>query len=314
MSSDADFLPLTSPFPVVRKGYDKELVEEYLERADAELRVTTADRDATASQSADLASQLDAARSEIDALRSETDRLVVAPHDTEGLSDRLQRMLRLAQDEASEIRARAEAEAAEVRSVAEQEAAELRARFEQLIAEVEQRRSHMESEHTAAMDASDAEAARIVAAAVAGRDAADASSVARRARIEEDFELAMGGRRAEALATLQLDEATSKAEAERRVRDATTEAQRRLARATEQSEHRLAAATASLERMKQLRQRVADQIAAVAALSATAPDLLEPLPEESAPVDTPTAATAPTAPTAPTAATANGVTPSPTPR
>ncbi len=292
MSTDADRPPPETPFRVVRKGYDRAQVDEHFDRTDAELRVTAADRDAAASQAADLASQLDATRADIDALRSRADRMSVLPNDTEGLSDRLRRMLRLAQDEASEIRARAEADSAEVRSVAEQEAGDLRARFETMIAQAEERRAAMEAEYQATMDAASADAARIVEAAATERDTADAAAADRRARIAEDFELAMGSRRAEALRTLQHDETTSKAEAERRVRDATTEAQRRLHRATEQAEHRVTAATARVEELRQLRSRIGDQLDDVRRLLERTMATLTALPEENATTDAGAAAVA----------------------
>src|SRR6478672_3280828 len=108
------------PFNIVRKGYDRDEVRNYFERFDAELRVTATDRDAAA-QARDLAQQLEDARDEIDDLRKDVDRLSVPPTTAEGMSERISRMLRLASDEASEVRAKAEADAAEMVSVAEQE-------------------------------------------------------------------------------------------------------------------------------------------------------------------------------------------------
>lgn len=281
MPSDADFLPMASPFDVVRRGgYDSAQVDDWLARADADLRVTAADRDAAASQAAERASQLDAARAEIEALQSQVDRLALVPQDTEGLSDRMQRMLRLAQDEASEIRARAEADAAEVRSVAEQETEAERVELAQRLTEAERRREEQESEHTTTMSAARARAQELTEAAEAERDRLDAESLAVRSGVEEDFELAMNSRRSEALAALQHDETTSKAEAERRVRDATTEAQRRLQRATEQSEARTTAATARVRELTALRARVADQLSVVQQTLETVPAALAPLEEE----------------------------------
>lgn len=65
------------PFSVVRKGYDKDEVQRYFERFDAELRVIATDRDAAAAQARDLAVQLEDARDEIDDLRKDIDRLSV---------------------------------------------------------------------------------------------------------------------------------------------------------------------------------------------------------------------------------------------
>ena len=77
------------PFSIVRKGFDRDEVTNYFERFDAELRLTTADRDAAAAQARDLAKQLDDARDEIDELRKDIDRLSVPPTTAEGMSDRI---------------------------------------------------------------------------------------------------------------------------------------------------------------------------------------------------------------------------------
>ncbi|MER2092336.1 MAG: M protein, partial [Saccharopolyspora rectivirgula] len=117
LADDRDLLPLGSGFDLARKnGYDRAQVDEHLERLDAEIRLLTADRDAAVSQANDLSKQLEAARSEIESLRGQVERLAKPPTTMEGLSERLQRMLRLAQDEANDIRARAEEDAAQTRA------------------------------------------------------------------------------------------------------------------------------------------------------------------------------------------------------
>src|SRR5699024_7067022 len=144
MSYSSDPSAFTTRFDIVRKGYDRDQVVEFLRRLDAELRLTATDRDAAAAQASDLAAQLDDARDEIDQLRSEIDRLSVPPTTAEGMSDRISRMLRLASDETAEMRARAESEAAEIRSVARQDADELRARHEERLRALETRREALE--------------------------------------------------------------------------------------------------------------------------------------------------------------------------
>ena len=111
MAYEQDRGSIQLPFQIARKGYDRDEVRNYFERFDAELRVTAADRDAAAAQARDLAKQLDDARDDIDDLRKDVDRLSVPPTTAEGMSDRISRMLRLASDEASEVRAKAEADA-----------------------------------------------------------------------------------------------------------------------------------------------------------------------------------------------------------
>ena len=110
----------------------------------------------------DLARQLEAARSEIAELRGQVERLSLPPTTLEGLSERLQRMLRLAQDEANEIKARAEAEGGHIRAKAEADAGVLRARYEKLIAELDERRTAMEAEHRGVLEKARAEADQIV--------------------------------------------------------------------------------------------------------------------------------------------------------
>jgi hypothetical protein len=303
MASDNGFLPIDGPFELARRGYDREQVDEHLKRMDAELRVTAADRDAVATQVADLGVQLEGARGEIEALRAQMDSLISGLDTTDGLSDRMRRMLRLAHDEASEIRARAEADAAELRSVAgqgatklhervqrelvelrahaEREVAERRTRWEQQRADADERRAAMEDEHFSTMHNANAEAAGIIERAESERTSADAAAASQRAQIQEDFELAMAARRSESIGALQAQETASKAEAERRVRDATTEAQRRLHRATEQAEQRIAAAKVGVRELAAVRERICAQLTEVRTQLDHVPMLLAPAPEES---------------------------------
>ena len=102
---DRDMLPSlgSSQFDVVRRGYDRAQVEDTVDALQADLQILAADRDATTSQAEALAQALDSARGEIEELHDQLDRLSRAPISVKGMSERLQRMLRLAQDEAAEI-------------------------------------------------------------------------------------------------------------------------------------------------------------------------------------------------------------------
>ncbi|WP_199439243.1 chromosome segregation protein [Umezawaea beigongshangensis] len=226
LADDRDLVPLGSGFDIVKRGYDRAQVEDHLERLDSDLRLLAADRDAAVSQTNDLARQLEAARSEMTELRTSVDRLSLPPTTLEGLSERLQRMLRLAQDEANEIKARAEAEGGHIRTKAENEASALRARYEKLLAELDHRRGEMEAEHRGVLEKARSEAAEIVGASRTAAETLERESEQRRTTVEEDFEIAMAARRGEAMRTLAQQEAASKAEAERRLREATDEAAR----------------------------------------------------------------------------------------
>jgi hypothetical protein len=234
LGSERDLVPLGAGFDIVKRGYSRTQVEEHLERLDSDLRLIAADWDAAVSQAADLARQMERARSQIDELRAQVDRLSLPPTTLEGLSERLQRMLKLAQEEASDTKARAEADAAALRARAEADATALRNRYEKLIAEVDGRRIELETEHREVMEKAHADLAAKAKEAEAARIKADEEAQARRTQIEEDFEIAMAARRTESMKALAEQEATSKAEAERRVREATEEAARIRAQVAEE--------------------------------------------------------------------------------
>ena len=105
-SDEHELLPLGTGFDVVRRGYDRGQVEEHLDRVEADLRILTADRDAAVAQATELARALDHHRAYVEDLRAQVDRLSAPPDTMEGLSERLQRMLRLAQDETRAMRER----------------------------------------------------------------------------------------------------------------------------------------------------------------------------------------------------------------
>src|SRR3954454_5140584 len=99
-------------FDVVRKGYDREQVAETLAGLDADLRGALADRGAAPSRSADLARQLQALHGEVEALRR---RAASASAPTfENMGERISNMLRLAEDEAGEIRRVAQEQGAQL--------------------------------------------------------------------------------------------------------------------------------------------------------------------------------------------------------
>ncbi|ACU39913.1 chromosome segregation protein [Actinosynnema pretiosum subsp. pretiosum] len=331
LADDRDLVPLGSGFDVVKRGYDRGQVEEHLERLDSDLRLLAADRDAAMSQTSDLARQLEAARSEMADLRNQIDRLSMPPTTLEGLSERLQRMLRLAQDEANEIKARAEAEGGHIRAKAESDAGALRSRYDALIGELDQRRADMENEHRGVLEGARAEAEKIVADAREQAGRIDQEAQQRRTTVEEDFEIAMAARRVESMKTLAEQEAGSKNEAERRLREATDEAariraqvaqeqaaanaeaqrlvreateeanrrrhdslseatarvqeatdeaNRRVREATEESNRRVTSATQKVEALKQLRNRLSQQLHSVRSALLDVTPLLDPLDDE----------------------------------
>lgn len=267
VADEKDLVPLGTGFDIVKRGYSRTQVEEHLERLDSDLRLLASDRDASAAQANELARQLERARSEIDGLNAQIERLAMPPTTVEGLSERLQHMLRMAQDEAADTKARGEAEAGHIRARAESDGAVLRGRYEKMLSDLDDRRAAMEAEHREVLARAHAEMEELARQSEENRNRLDREAEERRVQADEDFEIAMSSRRAEAMRVLAEQEAASKAEAERRVREATEhaekvttditerdrrskeEAERRVREATEDAVQRREAAKAESEKL-----------------------------------------------------------------
>lgn len=274
------------PFATVMRGYDRDQVNDFFRRFDAEMRVIAADRDAATANARELADNLEIARDEIDDLRREVNKLSVPPTTVQGMSERVSSMLRLASDEASEIRARSEAEAAETLSIARQEAQEHRDEIARQREEMTRRREAMEAEHEATMSAAHAEAQRIIAEATAQAEELDARAQSNRERIQEDFDLTMAARRSEALEQAKELDRSSKAEAKERLDTARAEAESTRQRAASAATERVTRAQEVTEQIRVLRSRMLaqlseirsqlDEVPQLLAEAESEPDLLDP--------------------------------------
>ncbi|MGD9528946.1 hypothetical protein [Pseudonocardia sp.] len=308
-------------FQVVRRGYDQRQVDSHLDRLDAEIRILLADRNAAVEQAAQLGRELDESRARAERLRVQVRALVSPPTSLPGMSERMRSMLRLAEDEVSEMLTQADAEAIRRRHDAELEAGEIRsaalAGAERSAAEDAKRRAECDAEiaaaaadmaaHRRAFEAELERERRACSARIshAEEDArtriADEQAAweARRALIEEDFLRAMDQRRAEALAELE----RNRIEIYRRNTDMIAAAQEQSARtisaADDHAARTVAEATARVTELADARERVAAQLAQARAalahvlggLSATPErDVPSPAPEVTEQVAAPTEA------------------------
>lgn len=277
-----EWLPQQVAFETVRRGYSPEQVNEYLDRLEYDLRILTADRDSATHRLSETSSQLQAAQSDADELRHQLDRTAMSTPTMSGLSERMQRMIRLAEEEASEIRARANADAAERQADTDQRAAELAEARRSFDAEREKARGQLaqqveditnealtESERvrgTASHDAANivgaaqAEAQRLItqatdyldrttehaqaldAAAAAERHRLDTESATRRTEVEEDFTISITARRTQAHQYVAEQENESRQQAEELVANATAEAAAIVAAADAEAQRRVEAA------------------------------------------------------------------------
>ncbi|WP_052344470.1 DivIVA domain-containing protein [Thermocrispum municipale] len=208
--ANTEVVPLQTDFDVVWRGFDREQVRHYVAAVEQELRMLTIDRDAALTRADSLADRLNEAQAEIRALNEKVDRISREPLSPDALTERLRRMVELAQEEAKEITERAQAAAQQgwdtARS-AEELMHRARKRAGELISEAEQRRREL-----------DEQAAEL------------------RKQMDEDFRIALNKRRNEAVREIAEEKAAARAEAERLVQEAAeqsrkmvSEAERRVA-------------------------------------------------------------------------------------
>jgi vacuolar-type H+-ATPase subunit H len=90
-------------FEVVRRGYDQGEVDTHLRTLDAHISILVADRNAALEQAGQLARELDESRVRAEKLRAQVRTLVSPGQNVQGMSERMRAMLRLAQDEVTEM-------------------------------------------------------------------------------------------------------------------------------------------------------------------------------------------------------------------
>ena len=247
-------------FDVVLRGYDRSQVADTIERLEADFRIALADRDAAVSRSADMAGQVSALHGEIEQLRRKA--ASASAPTFENISERIQHMLQLAEEEAGEIRRAAELDAHAVR---EQTAAEERALLERHAAgQAEVERMLAEARQNAEQIAQKAQirADELVGKAQERVARLDAESQARRAKVEEDFDIAQRARRAEAAA----------AEDERE-RVSTQAARQRIAAAEQHAGQVVAEAEAKAEAIRDVRDELTSRLLQARQLLTNLPDL-----------------------------------------
>ncbi|MGY2084648.1 hypothetical protein [Blastococcus sp. SYSU DS0539] len=263
---DLPMHPTSHSFDVVLRGYDKGQVAETIERLEEDFRIALADRDAAAARTADLAGQLSALHGEVESLRRKA--ATASAPTFENISERIQHMLQLAEEEAADIRRAAEADAMAVR---EQTAAEERALLERHAAgQAEVERMIGEARQSAEQIAQKAQirADELVAKAQERVARLDAESQARRAKVEEDFEIAQRARRAEA----------ARAE-EDRERVSVQAARQRIAAAEQHAAQLVAEAEARAEAIREVRDELTSRLVEARRLLDTLPDLGDRAPQ-----------------------------------
>ncbi|MGH3428937.1 MAG: hypothetical protein ACRDQZ_15455 [Mycobacteriales bacterium] len=153
-SQDDELVPLYQPFETELRGFNRRQVLEHLESLDGRIAMVAADRDAALTQVTELSKVLNHLRLASEDLRREADkatsrveRILATP--MTGANARIQRIMRLAEEEAAELAAHAEAEATARIARAEEDIAELRARADD---EITRLRAHAGREAKSLLD------------------------------------------------------------------------------------------------------------------------------------------------------------------
>ncbi|NUT49107.1 MAG: hypothetical protein HOV94_17630 [Saccharothrix sp.] len=302
-AKEPEIVPLHAGFDIVYRGFHRRQVIEHLENLEEQLKYTNLDRGEALAQATDLRKLLEMTRQDLDQARARIERLEMSPNTTTGASERLHRMLTLAEEEANDLRLRAqhevealrertEVELAERRRVVDEELAALRAKADEYAREqhevakrraaeldqrgvdVERHRTEVEATLKARAEEVEAECAEAVAKAERDaegvlRDAAErckqleAESDARRTKAQNFFELTMNRRRNEAEQHFAEQEELAKARASFLIKLAAREAHRRIDEVQRES-----------DALRELRRTVATQLAAARAALDAATELV----------------------------------------
>ncbi|WP_330272968.1 hypothetical protein OG205_39825 [Lentzea sp. NBC_00516] len=305
-AKEQELVPLHAGFDVVYRGFHRRQVIDHIENLEEQLRFTSLDRAEALAQAADLRKLLEMTRQDLEEARARIERLESTSGTHASATERMHRMLRLAEDETAEmhlqaerectdLRARTDVEVAELRAGAERESAAMRAEAEsELYAsrqdcatraaamerrelEMERRCTDLEAQHRQRADEVERECTEAVAQAQADADmllretalqcnSLEADSERKREKAQQFFELTMTRRRNEAAQHLQEQEALARARSEFMVKMACREAQRRLAEVADRTDE-----------LHELKRVVHSQLSAARAALSVAADRVAPL-------------------------------------
>ncbi len=274
-------------FSVVRRGYDRAQVDERMSRLMAELdaaaagrnaavedvRTLTRQRDASRNESQAARSAHNEARSELERLRAQVAELSIIPHTVDGMSERLQQMVRIAQDEVNDMRSRATAGAAQILTLAQAEADELRDRSVSERREFEEERRAAEESLRSQLDETQTRLDQLRHDSDGQMARLDAELGDRRTRAEQSLAAEMDEQRSTMQNELAELEARHREEAARILEVANQDARTRVAEATNEaqrvraeSRNDVVAAQRELEELRVLQHQISEQLTSVRAL------------------------------------------------
>lgn len=252
-------------FEVVLHGYNQRQVNERVTRLEFDLNNATKARGVALAQVKELSELLAA-------VRTERDQLADAQSSNSKLSERVQAMMQLANDEIADLRSAAEAQAKATTEQADQEAA-------QLLAAQRRRAAELEAEHYSLVAELRAETERTKAELY---EKSSTEVEEHRARLERKYSEARAALKAEyddlrAAHTQEHEQlmAQARTEAARIAEEAREEAEKTRREVIEEADRRIAMAEARIAELRTLHETLAKQFAAAHVAAQRAVDSLK---------------------------------------
>ncbi|MCP2256164.1 hypothetical protein LY13_004948 [Prauserella aidingensis] len=260
-------------FRMTFAGYDREAVDRHLTAFEEQNRAMATDRALHQRRAEVLAAELAELRESHTALRHKFDRVCRSPIESDGLSERMLRLVELAHVEAAEIVQDARDRAERTRTAADEEAGRLRRRYEHALAELDDRRTQLEAEFAERTRRLEAEAEERERAAEEKRRRLDEESARRRQQAEQELGRALAARRAE-----------SERQVRRREEEASDRATAVLAQAREHAAEVVATATARVEQLEEVQRTLTARLRETRAVLSAVGELTDPAHAESEPL------------------------------
>jgi hypothetical protein len=206
---DGDLVPLHQPFETELRGFNRRQVLEHLESLDGRIAMVAADRDTALTQVTELSKVLNHLRLEselLEHLRQEADKAAsrvehILATPMAQASARIQRIMRLAEEEAAEFKTHAETEIAVRIARADQDIADLRARADN---EIMTRRARASREAKSLLDHARQQRDQLETDSAARREAAERDAAQAIAQRESAANARIGDREARGIAGLHL--------------------------------------------------------------------------------------------------------------
>ena len=274
-------------FPLARRGYDCAQVDAQIDTLTHQLHSAVAARETALAQVQALSRKLEASaadigsahaastqhRAETDTLHAQIAALSTIPHTVDGMSERLQQMVRITQDEVNDMRRRATSSAAHILTLAQADADELRGRSDAERHAFDSGQRTTQEALRNQLEESRTRHEQLRSESVGHHARLDAELADRRVATDQQFAVEMDECRSAMLAKLGAHESAQREDAGRILESAAQQARTQLADAATETQrvrvearNNVTAAQHHLHELHTLQHQVSEQLSSVRAL------------------------------------------------